>query len=360
MSRNKRVAHQKAGFALPAVLTTVTILTIIYLTVIVATHDLLKEAVYQKEESRFLLDAMSAEAELAFWVATEPETRNALSIGAPRQSGLTDPAAIEALQGGGIRYLRIDATDYAWRRNADPMAPDLILAIQDDAGLINLNFASQEVRERVFEAAGLDAGAAQVMASQLTDYIDGDDFLSLGGAEFKDYERAGRPPPPNQTLNNPAQLYGLLDWKKNPPPNWDAVASLVTTQYDTASFNINTASAETLALVFGMTERQAEATIARRGSQTFYSVSELGLPDDNERLYTYANGRFRFTVFDSERGFRYTSRLSLIPDNPDRPIWIELESLQRFKSRDNPRPDGLPAFPKPGRASDPSRPDQAP
>ena len=360
MPQQRRLAHQKAGFALPAVLTTVTILTIIYLTVIVATHDLLKEAVYQKEESRFLLDAMSAEAELAFWVATEPETRNALSIGAPRQSGLTDPAAIEALQGGGIRYLRIDATDYAWRRNADPMAPDLILTIQDDAGLINLNFASQEVRERVFEAAGLDAGAAQVMASQLTDYIDGDDFLSLGGAEFKDYERVGRAPPPNQTLNNPAELYGLLGWKNNPPPNWDKIAGRITTQYDTASFNINTATSETLSLVFGMTERQAEAAIARRGSQPFYSVSELGLADDNERLYTYANGRFHLTVFDSERGFRYTSRLSLIPDNPERPIWIELESMQRYKPRDKPRPDGLPTFPKPGRASDPSRPDQAP
>jgi hypothetical protein len=345
----------RSAFALPAVLTTLTILTLIYLTVIVAADDMFKETLQQRRELDFQIDALSVEAELSYWATTQPLNRNAISIGAPPGLEIYNQPVVPGLASKPIKFLRIDGTPYSWGE-ADAQGPSkLKVQVQDDAGRINFNFASPQTRMRLFELAGLSTSAAQAMAAQTQDYIDNDDLIGLGGAEYQDYQRAGLSPPPNRALNAPAELYGLLGWASNRPPNWAEAAELTTIQYDSSSFNINTASPKTLSVMFGLTEAQANAAVERRRTTPFYAISELGLADNNEQLYTYANGRFHLIISDNVRGFQYRSRLVLTPQNQDRPIWVDLETLQRFTPRDDPEPDGVSAFPKPRGAPDSSR-----
>jgi type II secretory pathway component PulK len=348
------IGDAEAGFALPAVLTTLTILTMIYLTVMVAGDSFFKETLQQKRELAFQLDAMSAEAELAYWATTQPPNRNALAIGAARNGGVTTLPIIRGSAEAGLQFLKIDGTDYAWRspRGGDESA--LAVAIQDDAGLINLDFATIETKARIFELAGLEPNDAQTLAAQAEDLMDSDDFISLKGAEYEDYRRANRPPPLNRPLGNLFELYGLLDWDRLRPPRWTEVSTLLTAQYDSAAFNINTAPPQALSLALGLNPAQAQAAIERRRINPIYSISELGLVDDNERLYTYPNGRFHFTAIDHRFGLKYSSRLTLTPDDADRPIWTDLESVQRITLRGNPKLDQLPAFPKPSLAIDAS------
>ena len=355
VSAADRQGHLKQAFALPAVLTTLTILTLIYLTVILASENLLNETLDQKREMGFYIESLSAEAETAYWAATQPYNRTALTIGAPPSAGMLDEPLSQALSGEPIQYLKFDSTPYVWTRDGSDLSPKRFVQIQDDAGLINLNFASPQTRVRVFQLAGSSASAAQTLAAELQDYVDDDDLLSLGGAESDDYKRDRRPPPPNRRMSKPAELYGLLSWRALRPPNWGKVLPLITTQYDTSSFNINTASPEALSLVFGLTEAQAAAAVERRKSTPFYGISELGLADNNEQLYTYPNGRYHFMITDSAHKFQYSSLLIITPQNQDRPVWVDLQTLQRSTPRDTPKPNGVSAFPKPGRAPDLSR-----
>jgi type II secretory pathway component PulK len=344
----------EAGFALPAVLTTLTILTMIYLTVMVAGDDFFKETLQQQRELDFQQEALSAEAELAYWATTQPFNRNALAIGAPRNGGVTTAPVIRGAGEAGLQFLKIDATDYTWRSARGQADSALAVSIQDDAGLINLDFATVETKARIFELAGLGTKEAQILAAQAQDLMDTDDFTSLNGAEYEDYRRANRAPPLNRPLGNLFELYGLLDWGRLRPPHWSDVSTLLTAQYDSSSFNINTAPPQALSLALGLTPAQAQAAIERRRINPIYSIAELGLTDDNERLYAYPNGRFHFTAIDNQFGLKYSSRLTLTPDDPDRPIWTDLESVQRMTLRGNPKLDQLPAFPKPGPAIDSS------
>jgi DNA uptake protein ComE-like DNA-binding protein len=318
-----------------------------------AADDLFNETLDQKREVDFQLKALSIEAEFSYWATTQPTNRMALAIGAPPGIEVFDQPAGPNLSGKSIQFLNIDSTPYAWTPDGSNLP--LIVRIQDDAGLVNLNFAGADTRRRLFELSGLPVNVAQNLAAQTQDYIDADDLVSLGGAEFEDYQRAGKPPPPNRPLNSLPELYGLLGWASNRPQRWSDVSRLVTTQYDSSSFNINTASADTLSLMFGLSGTQARAAVERRRSKPFYAISELGLADNNEQLYTYANGRFHLMISDNTGGLSYKSRLILSPQNQDRPIWVDLDTLQKVDTRDNTKPDGVSTFPKPSVASNGSR-----
>jgi hypothetical protein len=352
VSANTQRNLRNRAFALPAVLTTLTILTLIYLTVIIASENFFDETVQQKRELEFYIDALSAEAETAFWASTQPYNRVSLTIGAEPGPGMVDQPLVPKLSGQAIQFLNIDSTPYVWTRDTNSLSPKRLVQLQDDAGLVNTNFANEQTRVRLFQLAGLPVSAAQTLSAELQDYIDNDDLVSLGGAEYDNYQRSNKAVPPNRPMNSPIELNGLLSWRLSKAPNWAKASQLITAQYDSASFNINTASPEALSLMFGLTNAQAVAAVERRKTVPFYAISELGLSDNNEQLYTYPNGQYHFIISDPDHGFRYRSRFILTPQNQDRPVWVDLETLQRFTPRDNPKPNGVSTFPKPGRSAE--------
>lgn len=100
--------------------------------------------------------------------------------------------------------------------------------LSDESGKINPNFwISQNNRDifiRLFESWGVDDELSDAAIDGLVDWVDGDDFRSLHGAERGEYEAAGRPGfPANRPLLNVREMEAVLgmdqvlaskqDWK---------------------------------------------------------------------------------------------------------------------------------------------------
>ena len=82
-------------------------------------------------------------------------------------------------------------------RSGSPDGEGYEVRIGNEAAKINPNFWIQQGDRpmflRLFEGWGVEIVAAEAAIDGLIDWIDGDDFLSLKGAERGEYERAGRP-----------------------------------------------------------------------------------------------------------------------------------------------------------------------
>lgn len=81
------------------------------------------------------------------------------------------------------------------------------------SGLIDVNVASDELLQALFErAGGLPPGEALIMITRIRDYIDPDSEPGeIGGAEAPQYRAAGRPTgPPNRGLDDLSELRMVL------------------------------------------------------------------------------------------------------------------------------------------------------
>jgi hypothetical protein len=88
--------------------------------------------------------------------------------------------------------------------------------LENEAAKINPNFyiekGDRPVFLRLFEGWGVEQEAADAAIDGLTDWIDGDDFLSLKGAERGEYERAGRPGyPANRPLRHIREMEAVMN-----------------------------------------------------------------------------------------------------------------------------------------------------
>lgn len=86
----------------------------------------------------------------------------------------------------------------------------LRIAVQDEAGRIDLNTASETLVRALLRGAGLDADAAAVFSDRLLDYRDRDATRRPQGAERGDYRAAGLPDPKNGPLDAIEELGQIL------------------------------------------------------------------------------------------------------------------------------------------------------
>jgi len=151
-----------------------------------------------------------------------------------------------------------------------------VVRLQDNRGLYNLNILMSEERlGRLLGVLGVPAESQAAMIDTLLDYEDEDDLRRLNGAEKKEYEALGLPPPRNDRLVTPYEARRVLGWGKV-EPLWqnDRLASLVTTSTSVA-LNPNTAPWEVLASLPGVTSEVAHEIIARRRVQPLTSVDQI-------------------------------------------------------------------------------------
>ncbi|RMD62072.1 MAG: general secretion pathway protein GspK, partial [Alphaproteobacteria bacterium] len=108
-----------------------------------------------------------------------------------RAEALADAGVYVALQGllddDPERTWRTDGTVYGWRF-ADG---EIRIALSDEGGKIDLNFASSDLLRRLFLAAGEDEARAAALADAVVDFRDPNDLRHLNGAEDFDYRAAG-------------------------------------------------------------------------------------------------------------------------------------------------------------------------
>jgi hypothetical protein len=263
----------------------------------------------------FQAEALSLEAHATFLAATHP---------------LGPDAVLAGDQPGAAPLLALDGRTYAG-------GPGLVVAAQDEAGLINLDSLPQAALPRLFAALGAAPGAERVLADRFADYLDPHDLKRPQGADRSDYAALGLPAPPKAQLVRRAQALGVLGWRSLlGDAGWRAFRDNVTSDPTSASVNVNTATASMLEVVYGFSPAQAQLALARRRQAPFTELEDLGrasgvtLHGDAERDYAAPNGRFALRIEDAGAGLAYRARLLLSPDDPARPFWIAEPETSRL------------------------------
>ncbi len=196
---------------------------------------------------------------------------------------------------------RTEGTVYAWAFGGGAVR----IAIQDEAGKIDLNGAADELLRGLFlavewtapdgETRGLDAAAADALTDAVRDFADGDDLRRLNGAEDDDYAAADLPWGAKDAsfaaVEELQQVLGMT------PPLYRALAPALTVH--TGSKGIDATSAPRavlLALPGGEAEAVDEHLAARAAAPQGAGPAFLGAEGlsarSRGRVYTiHAEGR---------------------------------------------------------------------
>jgi len=179
------------------------------------------------------------------------------------------------------------------------------VSVQDEAGLFNLNSADEQGLAALLAVAGA-GNESLTLAARLMDYTDGDDFTRDRGAEGRDYERAGLPPPADRPLSSRWQAIEALGWRDRrietgPVWGWVAVGR------SESGLNINTAPAPVLEAALG-DRRRARTIIAQREAGPLTDIAQVealtgGTARANGVNFVVAPGRgFRVQAVFGSRG----------------------------------------------------------
>jgi len=200
-----------------------------------------------------------------------------------------------------------------------------ILRLQDNRGLINLNFLQPELLLRLLGQMGVPAERRGVLLDTLLDYIDTDDLRHLNGAEAAEYRALGLPLPANDWLISPYQLQHIIGWRDQEVLWKDQkLVDLVTTAR-VIGFNPNTAPQEVLAVLPGSSPEIAERLIKTRSIAPFSSETQITAvvgqaAFDSESLVFYASNSFRLRQESDKLPWALQYQISLTPQ-ADRAPW---------------------------------------
>jgi general secretion pathway protein K len=217
--------------------------------------------------------------------------------------------------------LRLDGTVYQGFGAAS-------FSLQDSAGLLSPNY-------RLSEASGLLAALAPpeqvpVLVDQLLDYIDQDDLRRLQGAESDAYRERAATGPANRRLLTAEELLAIPAWRDLLMPGGTSVGAGPLSLFSAFRYtplNLNTAPAEVLAALPGMSRPAADALLAERrlvplsglGRVSFLTQSSLAAdPDD---VIFYPSRFLRLRVWPGPGTQVIETVLELSPTNPEGTPW---------------------------------------
>ncbi len=136
-------------------------------------------------------------------------------------------------------------------------AYNLVVRVEDEAGKIDLNFASTGLLERIFTGAGLSAGAAKSLAQDIADFRDGDNAFRRGKTHEDRYYRSldlvhG---PKNAPLSNVVELEQVpgmtVRLQKGPLTRYEALKRHFTVHSKRSGLDPRVADPELLRLIGG-------------------------------------------------------------------------------------------------------------
>ncbi|HIE00223.1 MAG TPA: hypothetical protein EYP59_08040 [Thiotrichaceae bacterium] len=249
------------------------------------------------------IDMLSTQASLIYLLTTQRMTIAGLTL--PKDETTEDPADEfnnkdsfwgddSILSKGG--EMAVDDQPYFGYGKA-------YFALQDEAGLLGINLATEPILTRFLGLLGVDDALRAPLIAKFKDYIDTDDLHRLNGAEAHHYEKRGLLPPSNHFLINPMEIKRIFDWADQ-PSLWenDRLGQLTNTVLGSLP-NFNTAPSLVLQAVFNMTPLNAERLIQIRQSIPFYSVNtvnqigELNLNIDPIELNFFPSYYLRLTLW---------------------------------------------------------------
>lgn len=292
------------------------------------------------------LDMLSTRETVLFMLSTQRKNLGGLvaDVTAPvtmAQLDADDDGVLELPTGTEIR---LDGTPYAGLGDAR-------FALQDDRGLVNLNWASGVMREAFYASRGVPPEQWGPLDAKRLDYQDPDSLHRLNGAEEDHYRRAGLPPPPNRTLATPLEFRRILQWGPMLEGLDDERLLGMLTLAPGSSINLNTASADVLALLPGMTPQEAERMIALRRQAPFTTVAQVQRtfpipPILEDGLTLFPNVSGNLILWDRRFGVRRLSHWTLTALQPGGPPWrIDYEVILPRGKQSDEAVAGTPATP---------------
>lgn len=147
-------------------------------------------------------------------------------------------------------------------------------ALQDVAGLININSPTSPLLSAYLLAQGYSKQEKNALVDKLADYIDGDDFHRVLGAESFHYQKQNLPPPPNKKLKSVFELKNVLGWRavtENVPDIFNQL-----TAGNAFLININTANEYALSLLNNVGPKRAKQLVQARNEQAFTTLAIAG------------------------------------------------------------------------------------
>lgn len=213
------------------------------------------------------------------------------------------------------------------------------VAVQDEAGLFNLNSTDQQGLEALLSLGGHRVSAD--LAATLMDYTDGDDLSRDRGAEAREYERAGLAAPADRVLSSRWQALEAMGWQAIRVERSVAWTWLAAGPTD-GGLNVNTAPAAVLEAVLG-DRRRAEMLIAQRETSPLTDIAQVealtgGTARADGVTLAVAPGRaFRVQAVFGSRGPRHgiERRLELGSAEAARPFeWVEEREVRLAPLRD--------------------------
>ncbi len=251
------------GFILVAVLVLLTVLTVGAALFALWVERRLTVAFDNQKQRQLALDVLSSRNALLYLFSTHPMHPQGLLF---KETGARSASALSS-DPADVALIRLDDRPYQGYG-------DCVFSIQDEAGLSTVNFF---VRYRLSTLLGIlkvpYADRGPLMA-KLLDYQDGNDLLHLHGAERKQYVDAGLPSPPNRQLFNPWETAAVYDW-----PAHLSIPQLarMTTVSNAGAINVNTATAETIQALPGLTLADANNILRFREQYPITGIRQLEL-----------------------------------------------------------------------------------
>ncbi len=341
-------ARPPRGFVLVMVLALLVVLTI--LATAVATSASRAVAAAQADIDRFEgeLDMFGTRDTALFMLATQRMTIAGMTVNesdAQTRTTLDDMDDRDGFTGLPVgNEIRLDTTPYRGVGNAD-------FAIQDDRGLLSVNWAAPIFRERFFASRNVPADEWNALEAKRLDYQDEDDLHRLNGAELDHYLALGRVPPTNRTLFTPLELRRILQWDGMLEGMDDADLLGIFTLTRGADINLNTAPASVLQLIPGVTTETAERMVALRHTIPFTSTvqaqNDFALPsvlEDGLALFAKPSGNL--ILWDRRFGAKLLSHWALTPYEIGGPPWrIDYEVIIPRGNESDPAVASTPAAP---------------
>jgi general secretion pathway protein K len=239
----------------------------------------------------------------AFATAARTETNLARNLaGDAKAEGFADAGVYRAvaalLDPDPARWPRVDGTAYSWRFGDGVV----LISVQDEAGKIDLNSASDQLLEALFASVGVEPAPAKKLVDTVRDFSDPDNLHRGFGAEDSDYRAAGREDgAKDHAFESVAELQQVLGVT---PDLYERVAPVLTVYSGGRSIDPTTAPREALLALPGAKLEQVEAILTSRGAAgdstsgelpSFDGLSATDMHEDTARIVR-SRGRSVFTI----------------------------------------------------------------
>lgn len=317
------IARQR-GFILIMVLAMLVVLALLASTVALISERVRDEQFDRQRRFQDALDMASTRATVGYLLTSQRMTFAGLTVD-DRMVFTADEEAMRGDESSRNSFapvgneIRMDGTVYQGIGR-------ISFALQDDRGLIGVNWAWPPWIDRALEQAGVPAASRNVLPNLLLDYQDPDDLYRLNSAERDDYVKAGRPAPSNRTLATPLELRRVMGWDKA-LSSFDDLAIMDTfTVARSPSININTAPARVLRTVTGVDEATAQRIVAVRTVTPLMDISALGqilgtMPPESEMLFLYPSDSGVLKLWSADGGTVRVLHWTITPMDDGSQAW---------------------------------------